>query len=96
VIKLFGKLLTSKKSNGSEGSVGNQLFAGKGETMTTLYLTPWFNAKTDLPVRKGFYEFLGVFLAEPSLMYWDGESFHFSTGGKALILRGDQWRGVLK
>lgn len=60
--------------------------------------TPWFRWPAR-PVREGWYEFRGLFLADRTMMYWNGHQFGYWHGKNWIYLADDNdaaWRGLTK
>lgn len=64
-------------------------------TKSTVSLTPWFNAITQKPVRRGLYEFKDALWKQRLMVLWNGRAWTWLNKKPFSACNGDKWRGIL-
>jgi hypothetical protein len=63
--------------------------------MKQVKLTPWFNAATQKPVRRGWYDFHDGLWGGRVRAMWNGTYWTWTGGSRVEPYRCDKWRGIL-
>jgi hypothetical protein len=59
-------------------------------------LTPWFSARTQPPVRVGWYDFYDCLWGQFVRAMWTGKYWVWEGGSRVNTYAYDKWRGILK